>query len=84
MQVQLTPSWLLTDEHSSSSYGQPVLVNKHSPDKTFGPGDFVRCYPNWPFQPAGIAVARLGTLGNRTTAEIAFIGKFIWAAGGEL
>lgn len=79
MIVQLTPSWALTDEHSASSYGQPVLVHSATGD-AFGPGDLVKCYPNWPYQPAAEAVRRLGRLGRRSEADLAFIAKF---TGGE-
>jgi hypothetical protein len=79
MIVQLTPSWQLTDEHSASSYGQPVLVHSSTGD-AFGPSDFIMCYPNWPFQPAAEAVRRLGNLGTRSDEERAFIGKFTGGA----
>jgi hypothetical protein len=58
MIVQLTPSWILTDEHSASSYGQPVLVNMSS-GEAFGPGDLVQAYPSWDCTPAATAVQRM-------------------------
>lgn len=58
MQVTLTPSYELSDEHSASSYGQGVLVNRKS-GEAFGPGDIIRAYPCWPFQPASQAVERM-------------------------
>jgi hypothetical protein len=75
MIVQLTPSWRLTDEHAASSYGQPVLVQTSNPE-AYGPGDMVRCYPGWPFQPASIAVERLANLEQHTDEEQTFIRQF--------
>ncbi len=46
MKIQLTPSYELTNEHSASSYGRPVLVNRGS-GEAYGPGDIVRAYPSW-------------------------------------
>jgi hypothetical protein len=78
--VQLTPSFELTTEHSASSYGQPVLVHLAT-GYVFGPSDFVRCYPNWPIQPAAEAVKRLGNLGARSDEERALIQRFIGDGG---
>ena len=75
MIVQLTPSWSLTDEHSASSYGQPVLVQKDNPE-AYGPADIVRCYPSWTFQPASLAVGRMGKLKRFSEDEKAFIRRF--------
>lgn len=76
MHVQLTPSWALTDEHSASSYGQPVLVQKDSPE-AYGQLDIVRCYPSWPLQPARDAVARMAKLHPELESdEKAFVAKF--------
>ena len=58
MKVTLTPSWILTTEHASSSYGQPVLVNRGS-QEAFGPGDIVKPYPSWGYMLAADAVKRM-------------------------
>jgi hypothetical protein len=58
MLIQLSPSWILTTVHSASSYGRPVLVNKHT-SKAFGPGDVVRAFPSWALMPARQAVLRM-------------------------
>jgi hypothetical protein len=41
MQVNLSPTWILSTDHAASSHGQPVLVNL-STDEAFGPRDIVR------------------------------------------
>lgn len=58
MKATLLPSWELTTEHSASSYGQPVLVNRSTGD-AFGPGDIVKPYPSWGFMTAADAVQRM-------------------------
>jgi hypothetical protein len=82
MIVNISPSWILTDEHPACSYGQPVLLNKTDQDP-FGPGDIVRCYPGWPFQPAREAVARMArTKPGLSKAKRALVAKFIGNAKG--
>jgi hypothetical protein len=77
MIVNISPSWILTDEHPACSYGQPVLLHKTDQDP-FGPGDIVRCYPGWPFQPAREAVARMArTKPGLSKAKRALVAKFI-------
>lgn len=41
MTHQLTPSLVLTTDHSASSYGKPVLIHNPSitPETVFGPAD---------------------------------------------
>jgi len=79
MTIQLTPSWQLTDEHAASSYGIPVLANRHS-GEAFGPDDIVQCYPSWPMQPARQAVARMaltaGYAGRLGNGGMDFVVKF--------
>ena len=50
--LQLTPSWLLTTDHTASSDGIPVLVRR-STNEAYGPGDILQAYRGWGFQPAG-------------------------------
>jgi hypothetical protein len=40
MIITLTPSFELSDKHSSSDYGQPVLVNRQT-GEAFEPGDII-------------------------------------------
>ena len=58
MQVQLTPSYILTTDHSASSYGQPVLVDRGY-DTAYGPGDIVELYSGWGLKPAALQVQRI-------------------------
>ena len=55
--VLLTPSWVLTTNHSASSYGQPVLVNR-STEEAYWPGDIV-APGGRDHQPARMFVQRL-------------------------
>lgn len=75
--VTLTPSFELTTEHSASSYGQPVLVNRQS-GEAFGPADILKAYPSWGFTPASMAVERM-TRSNSTLSdeERAFVKSFV-------
>jgi hypothetical protein len=77
MIVHLTPPWSLTDEHSSSSYGQPVFVQKDNPE-AYKPDAIIRAYTSWSFQPAKDAVIRMSKLHDEhDDDERAFIAKFI-------
>jgi hypothetical protein len=76
MKVTLTPSFELTTEHSASSYGQPVLVNRGS-GEAYGPGDVFQPYPSWPYLPASKAVERMARTKKLTYDERAFVDKFV-------
>jgi hypothetical protein len=58
MKVQLTPSYILTTEHSASSYGQPVLVERDY-DTAYGPADIFEPYSSWGLKSAALHVARV-------------------------
>jgi hypothetical protein len=58
MNIQLTPSYVLTTDHPCSSYDIPVLVNRSTGD-AFGPGHMMQAYPSWPWQPAAHVVIRM-------------------------
>lgn len=58
MECILSPSWILTTEHSASNYGMPVLVNRGT-GEGFGPGDIIVPYPSWGYMMARDAVKRL-------------------------
>ena len=40
MKTILAPSWILTTDHSASSYGQPVLVYRAT-GEAYGPSDII-------------------------------------------
>lgn len=44
MQIILSASWVLTDEHCASNEGIPVLANRET-GEAYGPADTVRAYP---------------------------------------
>ena len=58
MQVELTPSYILTTNHAASSYNQPVLVDRGT-DEAYGPADFFEPYVSWGLKPAALHVARV-------------------------
>jgi hypothetical protein len=78
MNVQLTPSWILTDDNSYSSSGhKPVLVNKHESGVAYGPGDILQAYPSWPLQPASMTVERMAKTKELILDERLFVDDFI-------
>ena len=56
MQIQLTPSLVLTDERAECRHGIPVLINKQGATTTYGPADIFQAYPSWGLQPAAHSV----------------------------
>lgn len=80
MKANLTGTWELTTEHSASSYGQPVLVNRTTGD-AYGPADVVKAYPSWGYLPAAAAVermmktAKLDAEGKAAAAKFCDLGK---------
>jgi hypothetical protein len=76
MKLHLTPSWTLSDEHATSSYGKPVLVDRET-GEAYGPGDIVQILPGGGYIPGYIAV-RAFTEGESFSAEeLAFIDLFL-------
>jgi hypothetical protein len=77
MQIILSPSWVLTDEHSSSNSGIPVLANRET-GEAYGPEDTLRAYPSPGLVPAARVVDRL--LGRKkeelTEEEKVFVRAF--------
>lgn len=51
MTAILSAKWELTTEHSASSYGRPVLVNRKTRE-AFGPGDLLKPSPSKDYTPA--------------------------------
>jgi hypothetical protein len=56
MNIQLTPSLVLTDERAESRYGIPVLVNRQDDARAYGPADIIDVYHK--VQPAAHLVHR--------------------------
>jgi hypothetical protein len=75
MKVRLTLSWELSDEHSTSFNGKPVLI-KRGTGKIFGPGDAVEFYPNWRIKPAAVHVGRMSMMRRFSEEELNFIERF--------
>ena len=44
MNIQLTPSLVLTDERAECRYGIPVLINKQDDATAYGPADIIQAY----------------------------------------
>jgi hypothetical protein len=76
MKIILTPSWELSNEHSQSCHGQPVLVNRASRE-VYGPADIVQAYRSWTFQPAADAVKRMAGNLKLTRGARSFVKAFI-------
>ena len=75
MKVRLTASWELTDEHSASSHGQPVLICRRTGEK-FAPRDILEPYVNWGLKTAADHVARMRQMRQFSDEEKEFIGRF--------
>ena len=77
MQIILSASWVLTDEHSASNEGIPVLANRET-GEAYGPADTVRAYPLRDLVPAARVVDRLlgGKKQELGEEEIAFVRAF--------
>lgn len=77
MQIALSKNWIITDEHSASNEGVPVLENRET-GEAYGPADTVRVYPLDDLMPAARVVDRL--LGKRkqnlTEEEKGFVRAF--------
>lgn len=82
MKIILTDTWELNDEHSASSYGQPVLVNRKT-GEAFGPGDMVRPHPSWGFLTAAAAAIRMAARRRKrlSDGEKEFVLRFSKSGG---
>jgi len=78
MKVQLTPSLVLTDEHSASRKGQPVLADQGT-NGAYGPADMIEPYSSWGLKPCALHVARVyrWKRAQLIEDERAFVEKFI-------
>ncbi|OPL09432.1 MAG: hypothetical protein AVO38_10920 [delta proteobacterium ML8_D] len=77
MNINLSNDWVLTDEHPSSSYKQPVLV-KHQTKEAFAAGDLLRLTEQGGFHAAYTIVWMLVEDLQLSKSEQRFVEKFIW------
>ena len=76
MKLHLNDLWTLTDEHSASSHGKPVLIELET-RKAHGPGDLIKLNPSGRAVP-GYIVARAMVEGTTFPEdELEFIDQFI-------
>jgi hypothetical protein len=82
MQIQLTPSLVLTDERTESRYGIPVLVNRQDDATAYGPADIIDVYHK--VQPAAHVVHRFAKrlTGDEREAAANFLRQ--WPDGPQL
>ncbi len=85
MQIQLSPSFVLTDEHASCRSGIPMLILRSGTagPQTFGPADFVDFAGDR--RPAADVAARFAQL-LTDDKERAFCERFLksWPGSAEL
>lgn len=74
-EVQLSRAWVLTTQHSASSYGKPVLVHKRT-NKAFGPLDVLRM-DGLPYCPAWQGVKSLAEDRGLSAGQRIFVDKFL-------
>jgi hypothetical protein len=58
MEIKLTASYVLTDEHSKSQLKMPILVNMRT-NESYNPSDLLEAYPSWGKQQARDVVKRM-------------------------
>jgi hypothetical protein len=75
MKVSPTPSWELTNEHATSAYAVPVLVNRHD-GRAYGPGEILSPHPSWIAMTAASAVTRMKHGRVLTAKEEEFLARF--------
>ncbi len=76
MKAILSPLWELSTEHPASSYGQPVLVHRHT-GRTFGPGDRVQLHPSYGTTTAADGVAWLAKTVTLSAEAQALVDRFL-------
>jgi len=82
MEIQLTPSLVLTDERAECRYGIPVLVNRQDDATAYGPADIIQVYHQT--QPAAHVVHRFAKqlTGEEREAAALFLNQ--WPDGPQL
>ncbi len=58
MEIKLTPSYVLTDEHTKSRFKMPVLVNLRT-NEAYNASDLLEAYPTWGKMQARDVVKRM-------------------------
>jgi len=75
MEIKLTASYVLTDQHSKSSLKMPVLVNLRT-NEAYNPSDLLEAYPGWGKLQARDVVKRMVNGKTFTDQEKYFIERF--------
>jgi len=75
MEIKLTASYVLTDQHSKSSLKMPVLVNLRT-NEAYNPSDLLEAYPSWGNTQARDVVKRMVNGKTFTDQEKYFIERF--------
>jgi hypothetical protein len=75
MVVKLTPSYVLTTEHSKSLLNMPVLVNLRTKE-AYNPAEMLEAYPSWGKMQARDVVKRMADWEKFSDQERFFIERF--------
>jgi len=75
MEIKLTASYVLTDQHSKSSLKMPVLVNLRT-NEAYNPSDLLEAYPSWGNTQARDVVKRMVNGKAFSDQEKYFIERF--------
>jgi hypothetical protein len=75
MVVKLTPSYVLTAEHSKSLLNMPVLVKLRTKE-AYSPADMLEAYPSWGKMQARDVVKRMADWERFSDQERFFIERF--------
>jgi len=75
MEIKLTASYVLTDQHSKSSLKMPVLVNLRT-NEAYNPSDLLEAYPAWGKMQARDVVKRMANGKSFSDQEKYFIERF--------
>ena len=72
MEVKITPSYILTDEHVKSQFGVPVLVNMRT-NEAYNLSELLQAYPTWGTMQAGDVLRSLINEKRFTFISLLFI-----------
>jgi len=75
MEIKLTPSCVLTDEHTKSRFKMPVLVNLRT-NEAYNASDLLEAYPLWGKMQARDVVKRMINGKTFNDQEKYFIERF--------
>jgi hypothetical protein len=76
MEIRLTASFVLSDEHSKSRLKMPVLVNLRTKE-AYNPSEVVEAYPSWGKMQAREVVRRMINGKAFNDKEKYFIERFV-------